>query len=53
MTFDTNNGAALIALAIFAHAWVGKLKAPPPVLSAIGWVITILTVIALLVVWVR
>jgi len=53
MTLDTHNGAALLALAVFAHAWAGRLQGPPAVLSAIGWVIHVLTVVALLVVWVR
>lgn len=53
MRFATDNGAAIVALAIFAHAWVSRLQAPPPVLSAIGWVIVVLAFIALVAVWVR
>jgi hypothetical protein len=45
--------AALIAAAIFAHAWSGRIQGPPAVLSAMGWVIHGLTLLALLNVWVR
>jgi len=53
MNIVANNGAALIALAILAHAWAGRLQGPPAALGVIGWVINILTIIALLAVWVR
>lgn len=38
--------SALIALAIFAHAWVGRL-APAPVANIVGWVVVVITVLLL------
>lgn len=32
---------AIVAAAIFAHAWVGHLKAPPPVLPIVAWVVVV------------
>jgi hypothetical protein len=43
----------LIALAIIAHGWAGRMQGPPAVLSAIGWAINILALLALVVVDLR
>lgn len=50
---NTLNGAALVALAIVAHAWVARIQGPPLLLSVIGWIINALVIVALLLVWVR
>lgn len=39
-------GYLLIALAVFAHAWVSKLT-PTAVANAVGWFVAILTLIVL------
>lgn len=44
--------AAVIALVLFAHAWCGKIAGPPALLSAIGWVVNVLAMLALLAIWV-
>lgn len=52
MHIDTTvAGACVVALAIFAHAWHGRITANPRVLSVIGWVINILAALALLGCW--
>ncbi len=54
MTIDNNVTAiVIVALAIFAHAWHGRILGNPRVLSAIGWIVNILTAIVLLLCWVR
>jgi hypothetical protein len=53
MDVTTNYGVALLAISVFAISWQGRLQGPPAVLSAIGWVIQALTVLAFGAVWVR
>lgn len=54
MTWNSeHSAAAIVALAIFAHAWSGRIIAPPAVLSVIGWIVNVLAMIALLSMWVR
>jgi hypothetical protein len=54
MHIDTTvAGAAIVALAIFAHAWHGRITGNPVLLSVLGWVINILTALALLACWLR
>jgi hypothetical protein len=45
---DPASGALLIAAAIFAQAWVGHCKAPPLVLSIIGWTVVVFVMLLLL-----
>lgn len=33
--------AALVAVAIFAHAWVHRISGPPQVVNACGWVVAV------------
>ena len=40
-------GSAIIAAAIFAHAWQGRIQGDPRILSAIGWVVNALVVLAI------
>lgn len=47
------NGSEIIALALFAHAWHGRIQANPKVLSAIGWVVNGLAALLLLLAFVR
>ena len=52
MHIDPNvAGTCLVALAIYAHAWHGRMQGDPRVLSAIGWVINILCALALVRCW--
>lgn len=37
-------GLLLVALAIFAHAWIAKLT-PQPFANAVGWVVAAVTLI--------
>jgi hypothetical protein len=54
MTIDNNvTAVVIVALAIYAHAWHGRMLGRPRVLSAIGWVVNILTGIVLFLCWVR
>lgn len=46
-------GACIVALAIYAHAWHGRMQGNPYVLSAIGWVVNILAAFALAICWLR
>lgn len=39
-------GSAIIAAAIIAHSWQGRIQGDPRILSAIGWVINVLVVLA-------
>lgn len=45
--------AALIALAILAHAWVPRVQASPLAAGAIGWLLTLLTLAWVIYVWMR
>lgn len=40
--------SVIVALAIVTHAWTARIVAPPRVLSVIGWVLNVLTCLALL-----
>lgn len=52
MHIETNVAAAcVVALAIFAHAWQGRIMGNPIVLSAIGWVVNVLCALALIACW--
>lgn len=54
MHIDTTvTGTCIVALAIVAHAWQGRMVGNPIVLSAIGWVINILALLALAACWIR
>lgn len=54
MHIDTTvTGSCIVALAIFAHAWQGRILGKPRVLSVLGWVINILCALALLMCWLR
>lgn len=53
MVIDNQVGVAVVALAIFAHAWCGRMQGPPVVLSIVGWVINVLTLIILIGCWVQ
>jgi hypothetical protein len=54
MHIDTNvTGTCILALAVYAHAWHGRMHGNPIVLSAIGWVVNILCALALLACWLR
>lgn len=39
------SGALLIAVAIFAHAWVSRLQGPPAVVNVVAWVVVTVTVL--------
>lgn len=54
MHLDTNvAGACIVALAIYAHAWHGRIIGPPKLLSVIGWIVNVLCALALLACWLR
>jgi hypothetical protein len=54
MHIDTTvTGTCIVALAIVAHAWHGRMQGNPRVLSAIGWVVNILVMLALATCWLR
>lgn len=53
MHIDEVSGSALVALAIFTHAWTARITAPPHVLSVIGWVMNLLTLLAIASIWIR
>jgi len=40
-------GSAIIALAIFTHAWTSRIQGDPRVLSVVGWAMNVLTVLAI------
>ena len=40
-------GPAIIALAIFAHAWQGRIQGDPRILSAIGWIVQVVAALAI------
>jgi hypothetical protein len=46
-------GVALVALAIIAHAWSPRIVGRPAVLSAIGWIVNGLAILAIGSAWVR
>ena len=50
---STVAGTCIVALAILAHAWHGRIIGNPVVLSILGWIINILTMLALLACWLR
>lgn len=43
----------VIALAIYAHAWIGRLQGKPQLLNIIAWVVVIITMVVLLLCLVR
>lgn len=54
MAIDSNvTVLVIVALAIYAQAWHGRMLGSPRVLSAIGWVVNILTALVLLHCWIR
>jgi hypothetical protein len=53
MVIDNQMGVAVVALAIFAHAWASKIQGKPRIVSAIGWVINVLTLVVLIGCWVQ
>ena len=44
---DNFGDAVVIGAAIFAHAWVQRIVAPPEVVNVSGWVVAILFMILL------
>jgi hypothetical protein len=36
-------GLLMVAIAIFAHAWVARVQAKPPVVNAVGWIVVTIT----------
>lgn len=53
MYIDNQVAVAVVALAIFAHAWNGRMQGNPAVLSVIGWAINALTLLILIGCWVH
>jgi hypothetical protein len=54
MHIDTTvAGTCIVALAIVAHAWHGRMLGSPRVLSVIGWVVNVLALLALAACWIR
>jgi len=54
MTLTHEHGlAVLVVLVVLAHAWTPRIVGPPAVLSAIGWTINAVTILALVMVWAR
>jgi len=53
MVIDNQVAVAVVALAIFAHAWCGHITASPALLSGVGWAINLLTLLVLIGCWVQ
>lgn len=49
----TVTGACIVALAIYAHAWHGRMQGNPRTMSVIGWAVNVLAAIALACCWIR
>jgi hypothetical protein len=47
------DAGVVVALAIVAHGWAGRMQGPPAVLSVIGWAVNIIALIVLVLIALR